>query len=145
MNRRGGSFHGGARRVMVVGLLVVSSGLAHAGQRKPPAVEEAVLTFAPDVPPPITRNKPATVRVRLDAGMKTMPFSGEQQHAFWTFNDRVPGPFLRARVGDTLVDHAIFRVEKGAVGYLQVEGDPRHDLYVSPDDAVPCAGCLVHP
>jgi copper-containing nitrite reductase len=45
----------------------------------------------------------------------------------------------------TLVDHAIFRVEKGAVGFLEVAGDPRHDIYLSQDDAVPCEGCLVHP
>ena len=54
------------------------------------------------------------------------------------FGLEVPGNY-------TLVDHAIFRVEKGAVGYLQVEGKPRHDIYVSKDDAEPCEGCLVHP
>ena len=54
------------------------------------------------------------------------------------FGVEVPGNY-------TLVDHAIFRVEKGAVGYLQVEGKPRHDLYVSQDDPQPCEGCLVHP
>jgi len=50
----------------------------------------------------------------------------------------VPGTY-------TLVDHAIFRVEKGAVGFLEVEGKPRHDLYVSQDNTEPCDGCLVHP
>ena len=50
----------------------------------------------------------------------------------------VPGTY-------TLVDHAIFRVEKGAVGFLEVEGKPRHDIYVSQDDPEPCEGCLVHP
>ena len=54
------------------------------------------------------------------------------------FSLEVPGNY-------TLVDHAIFRVEKGAVGYLQVEGKPRHDIYVSKDDPDPCEGCLVHP
>ena len=50
----------------------------------------------------------------------------------------VPGSY-------TLVDHAIFRVEKGALGFLQAEGEPRHDLYVSQEDAKTCKGCLVHP
>ncbi len=50
----------------------------------------------------------------------------------------VPGTY-------TLVDHAIFRIEQGAVGYLQVEGTPRPDLYLSEEDAKTCKGCLVHP
>ncbi|MBI3292716.1 MAG: nitrite reductase, copper-containing [Elusimicrobia bacterium] len=54
------------------------------------------------------------------------------------FGLEVPGNY-------TLVDHAIFRVEKGAVGYLQVGGKSRHDIYVSKDDPEPCEGCLVHP
>jgi copper-containing nitrite reductase len=45
----------------------------------------------------------------------------------------------------TLVDHAIFRVEKGAVGFIEVAGDARHDINVSQDNATPCEGCLVHP
>jgi len=54
------------------------------------------------------------------------------------FDLEVPGTY-------TLVDHAIFRIGKGAVGYLQVEGEPRHDIYRSQDDAAACPGCLVHP
>ncbi len=54
------------------------------------------------------------------------------------FGLQVPGTY-------TLVDHAIFRVEKGAVGYLEVEGKPNHQIYVSDQDAVLCEGCLVHP
>jgi len=54
------------------------------------------------------------------------------------FGAEVPGSY-------TLVDHAIFRVEKGAVGFLDVEGKPRHDIYASQDDPTPCEGCLVHP
>ena len=54
------------------------------------------------------------------------------------FSLEVPGTY-------TLVDHAIFRVEKGAVGFLEVEGDPRHDIYVSDQEATKCKGCLVHP
>ena len=54
------------------------------------------------------------------------------------FNVEVPGTY-------TLVDHAIFRVEKGAVGFLEVEGDPRHDIYLSKDGEEVCEGCLVQP
>ena len=94
------------RWAALVGVVLVAfEAPAQAGQRKGQATVEATLTFAPDVPPPITRRKPATVIVRLDAGMKSMPLSNDQQYMYWTFNDRVPGPFIRARVGDTLEIH----------------------------------------
>lgn len=69
-------------------------------------VETAKLTFAPKVPPPVNRKKPATVKVALETneveGM-LMPGLGENtRYQFWTFNGRVPGPFIRAREGDTL-------------------------------------------
>lgn len=50
----------------------------------------------------------------------------------------VPGTY-------TLVDHAIFRLEKGAVGYLNVSGAPRPDLYGSSEPPEPCVGCKLHP
>ena len=73
------------------------------GQSLP--VEEAPLTFAPEVPPPITRKRPAIVRATLQGGMKEMPISDQVSYPFWTFNDHVPGPMIRARVGDTLEIH----------------------------------------
>lgn len=54
------------------------------------------------------------------------------------FGLQVPGTY-------TLVDHAIFRVEKGAVGFLEVEGEPDYSIYVSDQDAAVCPGCLIHP
>lgn len=50
----------------------------------------------------------------------------------------VPGTY-------TLVDHAIFRLEKGAVGYLNVSGPPQPDIYQSTEPPAPCAGCKLHP
>jgi FtsP/CotA-like multicopper oxidase with cupredoxin domain len=52
----------------------------------------------------------------------------------------VPGTY-------TLVDHAIFRLEKGAVGYLNVAGERRPELYKSAehDPPAPCVGCKLHP
>ncbi|CRL29105.1 Nitrite reductase, copper containing [Penicillium camemberti] len=51
---------------------------------------------------------------------------------------QVPGTY-------TLVDHAIFRLEKGAVGYLNVAGEPRTDIYHSEEAPAPCVGCKLHP
>src|ERR1035437_8452158 len=70
-----------------------------------PLREQAQLTYAPDVPPPITRRKPAIVEVHMESGRKVMPINGTVKYEFWTFNGHTPGPFIRARVGDTLEMH----------------------------------------
>ena len=88
-----------------------SSSPAVSSRRLP--VEEAQLTFAPNVPPPIARRKPAVVRVQLDAGRKVMEVSAGVSYTFWTFNDHVPGPFIRARVGDTLEVHVTSSDDSG--------------------------------
>ena len=91
-------------RLGIIGILLVGCGAPAAfakHQEKLPVVE-AQITYAPEVPMPITRKKPAIVRVHLDSSMKIMPLSGETKYPFWMFNDHVPGPFIRARVGDTL-------------------------------------------
>lgn len=50
----------------------------------------------------------------------------------------VPGSF-------TLVDHSIFRLEKGCVGFLKVTGpEPRTDIYSSHEPLVNCPGCKLH-
>lgn len=70
------------------------------------AVEDAVLTTAPNVPPPIARKMPATVRVELETkevvGNLMESIGSPTQYKFWTFNGTAPGPFLRLREGDTL-------------------------------------------
>lgn len=75
------------------------------GEQKPTTpveVEDAVLTFAPDVPPPIKRRYPATVNVELVTDSGISPLTNEYRYEFWRFNGRCPGPFIRVRVGDTL-------------------------------------------
>lgn len=67
--------------------------------------EEAGMTYAPQVPPPIHRIWPARLRVCLDAQKVVAPVDGEKKYEFWTFNGHAPGPFIRARVGDVLEIH----------------------------------------
>lgn len=67
--------------------------------------EKAKLTFAPEVPPPITRKKPAIVEVHLHSSRKVMEIKSGVQYEFWTFNDHVPGPFIRVREGDIIEVH----------------------------------------
>lgn len=68
--------------------------------------ENAVLTYAPEVPPPLARRRPAIVEVHLDSGVNVMELSTGVKYTFWTFNGHVPGPFIRARQGDLLEVHA---------------------------------------
>jgi len=65
-------------------------------------VLEAETTFAPNVPPPITRNFSVLLKVRMKALVRDLPLDDNHDYEFWTFNGRVPGPFIRARVGDVL-------------------------------------------
>ncbi len=56
----------------------------------------------PEVPPPITRRRPATVIVNLEAKEVVGTLADGVQYDFYTFNGTVPGPMIRVRVGDTV-------------------------------------------
>src|SRR5690606_33791710 len=58
-----------------------------------------------DIPSPITRMSPETVRVELEAVELEARLDSQAAYRFWTFNRRVPGPFVRVRVGDTVEVH----------------------------------------
>lgn len=53
-----------------------------------------------DLPPPITRRSPKHVTFNLEAIEKIGQLNKGATYDYWTFNGKVPGPFLRARVGD---------------------------------------------
>jgi nitrite reductase (NO-forming) len=63
-------------------------------------VVQALLTHAPNVPPPITRNYPAKVIVNLETQEKVMRMADGVDYMFWTFGGEVPGKFIRIREGD---------------------------------------------
>ncbi|HEX8275467.1 MAG TPA: copper-containing nitrite reductase [Longimicrobiaceae bacterium] len=76
--------------------------------RTAPAVrgqEVARLTFAPDVPAPITRDYATRVVVNLEVIEKTMRMADGVEYNFWTFGGRVPGQFIRVREGDQVEFH----------------------------------------
>jgi len=71
-----------------------------------PTVVEADISRAPDdLPPPIGKREPQTVRVDLLAVEVEGRLAEGTTFGYWTFNGRVPGPFLRVRVGDTVDIH----------------------------------------
>jgi nitrite reductase (NO-forming) len=63
-----------------------------------------------DLPGPVARRGPQTVKL----GLETVEVNGQladgTSYRYWTFNKKVPGPFVRVRVGDTvevnLTNHA---------------------------------------
>lgn len=71
--------------------------------------ERAVLTEAPDVPPPITRKHATKVIVELETIETTMRLADGVEYTYWTFGGNVPGSFIRVREGDlvefTLKNH----------------------------------------
>jgi nitrite reductase (NO-forming) len=71
----------------------------------PPAHQVDVPNVARDpsvVPPPIHRSTPTTVRVTLTAQELTAELADGTTYDFWTFDGTVPGPMIRAMVGDTI-------------------------------------------
>jgi nitrite reductase (NO-forming) len=68
-------------------------------------VEADISRESTDLPPPIGKRDPKTVRLDLF----TVELEGRLAEAttfgYWTFNGKVPGPFVRVRVGDSVEVH----------------------------------------
>jgi nitrite reductase (NO-forming) len=75
--------------------------------RPPPqTVVEADISREPtDVPPPIGKRDPQTVRVDLFSVELEGRLAEGTTFGYWTFNGKVPGPLIRVRVGDTVDVH----------------------------------------
>ncbi len=67
--------------------------------------EDAVLTQAPHVPPPITRKHATKVIVHLEVREVTKRLADGVEYVFWTFGGDVPGSFIRIREGDEVEFH----------------------------------------
>ena len=69
--------------------------------------EVAVLTQAPNVPPPIKRSHPSKVIVKLEVKEVVKKLSDGVEYLFWTFGGDVPGSFIRIREGDLVEFHLL--------------------------------------
>ena len=71
--------------------------------------EVAVLTQAPQVPPPLKRTHATKVIVKLEVIEVVKKMADGVDYLFWTFGGDVPGSFIRIREGDlvefTLANH----------------------------------------
>ena len=55
-----------------------------------------------DLPPPVGKRGPQRVKVDLETVEVTGKLADGATYRYWTFNQKVPGPFVRVRVGDTI-------------------------------------------
>ncbi len=55
-----------------------------------------------DLPPPIDRDYSETVKISLTSNEVVSDIAENISYLYWTFNETVPGPFLRVREGDTV-------------------------------------------
>jgi len=62
--------------------------------------QKAVLTHAPNVPPPITRKVARKVIIDLEVKEYNGRLADGVEYTFWGFGGSVPGPFMRVRQGD---------------------------------------------
>ncbi|MDE2304128.1 MAG: nitrite reductase, copper-containing [Gammaproteobacteria bacterium] len=92
-------------------LLVTATAVVRAAQdhgkpvaRRGTPIEERLVP-PPAVPPPIHRDHPARVIVRLETREIVRQIADGVRYTFWTFNGSVPGPLIRVREGDTVELH----------------------------------------
>lgn len=67
---------------------------------------QAELTYAPQVPKPLTYTSPKRVEVKFKVFEKVVNISDSTQYTAWTFGEHIPGPFVRVRQGD-MVDFTL--------------------------------------
>jgi len=96
-----------------IGLLILSTAYAAGAPDsrdrniKDPVIgsEPGVLTYAPDIPAPITRNHATKVVIHLEVKEVESRLADGVSYTFWTFGGKVPGKFIRVREGDLVEFH----------------------------------------
>lgn len=83
--------------------LNASSPIESAGPADPNAVD--IVRDPTDLPGPIGNRGPEKVVINLETVELTGKLADGATYKYWTFNGKVPGPFLRVRVGDTVELH----------------------------------------
>ena len=100
------SFSRNVRNAGLISAFVIAPCLAIApGAASAMETIKAIVTTAPNVPPPVTRSQPANVMVELEATEFVGKLSDDNNYKFWGFNGTVPGPMVRVMVGDMVEVH----------------------------------------
>ena len=71
----------------------------------PPTTGADVVHDPTDLPAPLAIREPETVRIDLEATEIEGQLADGTTFSYWTFNGKVPGPFFRVRMGDTIEVH----------------------------------------
>ena len=74
--------------------------LPHASASAPATAD--IVRRAADLPGPLARRGPETVKVDLQTVEVTGQLADGTTYHYWTFNRKIPGPFIRVRVGDNV-------------------------------------------
>jgi nitrite reductase (NO-forming) len=70
-----------------------------------PATGEDIVRDPTDLPGPLGSRGPSNVRLDLEVKEIVGQLADGTTYPYWTFNGKVPGPFFRVRVGDTVEVH----------------------------------------
>ena len=87
--------------------------------------ERAVLTDAPNVPPPITRDHATKVIIYLEVREIEGRLADGVRYTFWTFGGHVPGKFIRIREGERQLKVSKQRAMLKALVAKALKGDAR--------------------
>lgn len=91
--------------ILIVAIVFLVFGFDGIDSNKVDGTEYAQLTYAPNVPQPITRDHSTKVIVKLETIQVTGRMADGVQYNFWTFGGKVPGEFIRVREGDEVEFH----------------------------------------
>ncbi len=89
----------GHRQAGMEGKIVVGGVKAPVAALRPSV---SIVRDPADLPGPLPAGPPRTLAVDLEAVEVVGRLANETTYSYWTFNGKVPGPFLRVRVGDTV-------------------------------------------
>jgi nitrite reductase (NO-forming) len=97
--------YGAAPAAPATGSGTTASAAPAAPSTLPPATGADIVRDPTDLPGPIGDRGPTTVRVDLETEEVVGQLAEGTTFTYWTFNGKVPGPFVRVRVGDTVEVH----------------------------------------
>lgn len=89
----------GHRQAGMQGVLVVGNPAPNQAEQAPTA---SIVREPADIPPPVGTRAPKHLTFRLTTEEVTATLAPHTTYTYWTFSGKVPGPMLRARVGDSI-------------------------------------------
>jgi nitrite reductase (NO-forming) len=92
----------GHRMAGMEGIVVVGDTATTAASGTPTAQGVSIVRAPDDLPPPIGNRPPQLVKVSLETVEVEGRLADGATYKYMTFDGKVPGPFIRVRVGDTV-------------------------------------------